>query len=90
LLTLSDNDPFARGITVHASTSPIHLSTHSNSSFLDVSSKQEKSSLFVRGSYSSSSSQSHSPREPQHQSPNFLKVNSATAGTAEMRTLSSS
>lgn len=86
LLTLSDTDPFgARGITLHASPSPTHLSTHSNSSFLDVSSKQDKHSLYVRGSYSSSSSNSHSPRESQPY--NFLKVQNPIT---DMRTLSTS
>ncbi|KXN88750.1 hypothetical protein AN958_06617 [Leucoagaricus sp. SymC.cos] len=86
LLTLSNNDPFAvQGITVHGPASPSHFSTHSNGSFLDVNSKQDKSSLYVRSSYSSSSSNSYSPRESQLR--NSLKVHRPSA---DMRTLSSS
>ncbi|KAF5352718.1 hypothetical protein D9756_006003 [Leucocoprinus leucothites] len=85
LLTL-DNDPFAvQGITVHAPASPSHLSTHSSNSFLDVSSRKDKSTLYVRASYSSSSSNSHSPRESH--SHNLLKVH---ATSPDHRMLSSS
>lgn len=86
LLTLSDADPFASpGIAIHTPSSPNRLSAHSGSSFLDVSLGQDKVSLYVRGSYSSSSSNSYSPQEPQSQG--LLRANNSNV---ELRTLSSS
>jgi len=75
LLTL-DHDPFGvRGRVARGPTSPSTFSTHSNSSFLDVCSKPDKSIRCFRPSYSSSSSNSNSAHESQ--SSELLKVHSS-------------
>lgn len=70
-----DHDPFgARGLVARGPTSPSTFSTHSNSSFLDIRSRPDKSILYFRPSYSSSSSNSNSVHESQ--SSELLKVHS--------------